>query len=82
MFSSTVDLSHNIISRKKLREFLTRKFSIDDLKVICFDLGLDYEEFGVGKRIFVVEMLNVLMRNEALHLLEAWLEQEGIQLPC
>ncbi|MFZ0545681.1 MAG: hypothetical protein WAM60_09600 [Candidatus Promineifilaceae bacterium] len=31
--------------RTQLREFLAKRFNLDELKTLCFDLGLDYEEF-------------------------------------
>lgn len=32
-------------NRAKLREFISERFNLDELKTLCFDLGLDYEEF-------------------------------------
>lgn len=78
MFTPTVDFNYTTINRKDLRQFVTKRFSIDELKIICFDLGIDYEEFSRNKSMFVVEMVGLLIRNEALHLLEEWLIQENI----
>lgn len=35
----------NSEDRAQLREFLSERFSLDEMKTLCFDLGLDYEEF-------------------------------------
>jgi hypothetical protein len=44
--------------RARLRKNLTTYFSDTDLREICFDLGLDYQEMpGEDKRMFVVELI-------------------------
>jgi len=35
----------NSEDRAQLREFLSEHFNLDEMKTLCFDLGLDYEEF-------------------------------------
>jgi hypothetical protein len=47
------------VTRKDLRKFIARHFDSEDLEVICFDLGIDYEEVGDGSRLskLVVNMI-------------------------
>lgn len=58
----------------KLRRFITNHFSLDELRTLCFDLGIDYEELeGKSRSAKVRELLLWAGRNrkfeELLHAL-------------
>lgn len=63
--------------KKYLRKFLLRRFSKNELRVISFDIGIDFEELSTQKSILVIDLLNHLIRKNELHLLEDWLAEES-----
>ncbi|MEM7114300.1 MAG: hypothetical protein AAF614_17830 [Chloroflexota bacterium] len=56
------------IDKSHLRRLITTYFDITDLKLLCFDLQLDYESIGGGndKRLKVVEIIMYLENRERL----------------
>lgn len=73
---SKIDKDYN---RKAVRKFLTRRFSADEIKIICFDLGIDYDEFSHKKSLMVVDFLRWLGQKEQIHCLVVWLHEEGLE---
>lgn len=69
-----------ISNRKQLRKLLTERFSQDELRVLCFDLAIEYENFDENKSMFVVDLLEWLIRKQQLPQLESWLHEEDILL--
>ncbi len=58
--------------RAKLREFISERFSLDELKTLCFDLGLDYEEFPhATKSEFSRELIVYFQRHNKMGCLVA-----------
>jgi hypothetical protein len=57
-------------TRKELRTVLESRFSEDDLKTLCFDLGRDYEEFAGGSKparvIAIISYFERVQRTEDL----------------
>jgi hypothetical protein len=50
-----------------LRESLSKSFNLEELKTICFDLGISYDEFsGETKQAFIRELLVYLQRRQRL----------------
>lgn len=43
--------------RQQLRAALDRHFNLDELKRLCFDLGIDHEQFGAKKPEFIRDLL-------------------------
>jgi hypothetical protein len=67
---ATSEASPNV--RHSLRLFLTERFNLSELKDLCFDLGLDYEEFPhQTKRDLGREMLAYFERKGSLSCLVA-----------
>lgn len=64
--SSTIPF--NNIDKANLRRLITTFFDITDLRLLCFDLQLDYESIGGGedKRLKVVELISYLEKRERL----------------
>ena len=55
----------------RLREILVRRFSVDELRTLCFDLGLEYGELpGEGKEGKVRELVAFLGRRDRIPELE------------
>jgi energy-coupling factor transporter ATP-binding protein EcfA2 len=48
--------------RKRFRESVSTTFGIDDLKIICLDMEIDYEDFPQIKKAFVRELFAHLGR--------------------
>lgn len=71
--------------RAQLREFLADRFNLDEMKTLCFDLGLDYEEFPhATKTEFSRELIVYFERHNKMGCLvaemlevrpDAWLTQ-------
>jgi formylglycine-generating enzyme required for sulfatase activity len=59
---SRKDMSNATMDRTKLRQNLTRYFSKDELLTLCFDLGIDYENFPETKRGIARELVAHLDR--------------------
>lgn len=67
----------NSEDRAQLREFLSERFSLDEMKTLCFDLGLDYEEFPhATKSEFSRELIVYFQRHNKMGCLVAELIQQ------
>ncbi|MFK7802356.1 MAG: hypothetical protein AB8G95_12035 [Anaerolineae bacterium] len=64
-------------SRKELRKYLVKSFSLSEIRIILFDLDIDHENLSTDKSLLVVDLLEILIRDEKLNLLVNWLEEEG-----
>lgn len=54
----------------QLRKLLTSHFNTSELQVMCFDIGVDYEELeGSNKTTKVQDLISYLYRRNELHLL-------------
>ncbi len=55
------------VERAWLQQFLTSKFSLGELKVLAFDIGVDHQCFGyAGIQEFTRELIAYLDRHEQL----------------
>jgi hypothetical protein len=58
------------LSLTKLRKLLIRCFDVAELRVLCFDLDVDYEELeGLKKTTKVQDLISYLQRRDELYLL-------------
>lgn len=64
-------------NRKAVRQLLTRIFSVDDLRILLFDLGIDVGEFSDKKSVMIVQLLRFLKRTGQIELLVEWLNTEA-----
>ncbi|MFL7837850.1 MAG: hypothetical protein ACK2U0_09110 [Candidatus Promineifilaceae bacterium] len=56
----------------RLRKLLVKHFDLDELRLLCFDLGLDYEELARdNKSTKMHDLITYLQRREQLPLLLA-----------
>ena len=62
---------------KAVRELMTHIFSIDDLIILLFDLGICAEEFSDKKSLLIVELLRYLERKGKIGELIQWLTDEA-----
>ena len=63
--------------RARLREFLADRFNLSEMKTLCFDLGVDYEEFPHGTRTeFSREVITYFERLNKVGCLVAEMVQE------
>jgi hypothetical protein len=70
MTVTTIDVSSDI--RSRLRQLLTKRFNLEELKNLCFDLSVDYEMFRhQTKGELSREMLAFFERNQNLSCLVA-----------
>ncbi len=57
-----------VVARATLRRIMTKSLSEDDLKIICFDLYVDYENLGGNtRRIKVIELIKYCERKKRIH---------------
>lgn len=65
-----------------LRQFIVERYDLEELQMLCFDLGIDYEELGEGgKTTKVHKLLLFLGRESRFHeLLQALQEERGALL--
>lgn len=49
--------------RINLRETVQESFDVEELKSVCFDVGIDHDNFPKTKKGFVVEVLNYCFRH-------------------
>ncbi len=60
-------ISSTPISRGQLRDNLVNFFSEEELRSLCFDLGIDYEELGGrSKSVKVLELIGFMQRRARL----------------
>ena len=46
-------------SRKEIRELIYKRLNLEEIRELCFDLGINYEDFGEGgKRVKILALLN------------------------
>lgn len=58
----------------ELRQLLSERLSLGDLRTRCFDLGIDYDDVrGDAKAAKIIELIQYLGRRQRLHDLENWL---------
>ena len=70
MVSKSIDSVPDQQALIQLRKLLTRHFNISELQIICFDIGVDYEELeGLNKTTKVQGLINYLQRRNELRLL-------------
>jgi hypothetical protein len=55
-----------IEDRKRWRNNLQQYFNINGLKTICFEMGIDYENFSPRKDVFARELIEDCERNQRL----------------
>ncbi len=48
--------------RKRLRQSIAQAFDVDDLKVICFDMEIEFEDFSQKKKVLIVDFMRHLER--------------------
>lgn len=55
------------MERTKLRQIITQYFNAGELRTLCFDLGVDYDDLpGQGKTNKVIELIGYLQRRDRL----------------
>lgn len=60
----------------KLRQILTKRFSLSEIKVLCFDMGIDYDELsGVDKVEKIMSLLQYIQRRLKLEDLVAYIKR-------
>ncbi|MCB8978668.1 MAG: hypothetical protein H6657_14705 [Ardenticatenaceae bacterium] len=70
MTSESSDSIPNRQALTQLRKLLIRHFNIAELRIICFDLDVDFEELeGPNKTTKMQDLINYLHRRNELHLL-------------
>jgi DNA mismatch repair ATPase MutS len=61
-------------SRARLRKILMDFFSFDELRSLCFDIGIDYETIrSSSKQEFVVELIQLLERHNEVNRLVSYI---------
>jgi len=50
--------------RRKFREAIKESFSLGELRTVCFDLKVDYEDLPDTKEDMVRELINYMLRND------------------
>ena len=70
------------LTREEFRQVLTKKLSNSDLKKICFDLNLPFEDFAEAHSDKVVDILQYLDQHTSISQLIKWLQRnrEDIEL--
>lgn len=67
----------NIKPFRDLRKTMATCFSLDDLRVIAFDLQFDWDEIaGATKTLKIVELINLVYRQDRLRELLGFLKEE------
>lgn len=63
------------MSLPQLRQALTDRFNEEELKTLCFDIGVDYDDLrGDGKAAKVRELVDLEQRHGRVGRLRQWLE--------
>jgi len=66
----------------QLRRLLTERLNLEELRVLCFDLGVRYDHLsGDNVPVKVVELLSCLQRRKELPRLIEWLRHERPDIP-
>lgn len=60
----------------ELRRLIMRAFNLSELRALCFELGIDYEEFPATKSDFVLDFLQYVQGNGRLETLREHLQRE------
>ena len=65
------------MTAQNLRQTINRRFSLSDIRSLCFDLGLEYEELGGGpKSDIITALIATFQRNERLAELQSYLQSQ------
>ncbi len=63
------------MTAQDLRETINQRFSLSDIRTLCFDLGIGYEELGGGPKSDVITaLITYCKQNNRLNDLPRYLE--------
>ena len=70
------------MTRNEFRQLITDRFSEDELKILCFDLDIDYESLrGEGKPAKVKELIEYCQRHGCISDLVCYLQHHRPKIP-
>ena len=65
------------MTARDLRKAISNRFSLSDIRSLCFDLGIEYEELGSGSKSDVITaLIGYCQRNGRLNELQNYLQHE------
>ncbi len=65
------------MTAQDLRQTISQRFNLSDIRTLCFDLGIEYEELGGGPKSDVITaLIGYCQRNERLNDLQNYLQRE------
>ena len=59
--------------RQALRELISYVFDLRELQTLCFDLGIDKDQFSKPKPLLISELISFLCRRIQINLLKSYL---------
>ncbi|MCB0368038.1 MAG: hypothetical protein KDD45_01035 [Bdellovibrionales bacterium] len=66
------------MTKKELRQLMTRAFNLAELRILCFDLEIEYE--GLRGEIIsekIISLISFCERNNTLEVLQQYVQQES-----
>ena len=65
------------MTAQDLRQAINKRFSISDIRTLCFDLGVEYEELGGGPKSDIITALIIYFQHhERLQDLQDYLQRQ------
>jgi hypothetical protein len=65
------------MTAQDLRQTISQRFSLSNIRTLCFDLGIEYEELGGGPKSDVITaLIEYCQRNERLTDLQNYFQRE------